>query len=81
MYMLLILFFCSSAPLYTIKQKVGYPCDTAEQDVVSETYKDQDKWNRMSIMTCAGSGDFSSDRTIRQYADEIWGVSPLKVKL
>jgi len=32
----------------------------------------------MSILNTAHSGWFSSDRTIQQYADEIWGVRPMK---
>ena len=39
-----------------------------------ETWKDSRRWNRMALMNIAGSGRFSSDRTIRQYASEIWGI-------
>jgi starch phosphorylase len=35
-----------------------------------------DDWWRMSILNVAGMGPFSTDRTTRQYADEIWGVRP-----
>ena len=42
------------------------------QRKVNETYRDQSTWRRMSILNVASSGWFSSDRTIRQYADEIW---------
>ncbi len=48
------------------------------QQVASTTYMDQDKWNRMSILNSANSGWFSSDRTIQQYADEIWHAKPLQ---
>ncbi|MEM6470260.1 MAG: glycogen/starch/alpha-glucan phosphorylase, partial [Planctomycetota bacterium] len=44
---------------------------------VADAYADQDHWNRMSILNTANSGWFSSDRTIRQYADEIWNVKSL----
>ncbi|MEZ6134021.1 MAG: glycogen/starch/alpha-glucan phosphorylase [Pirellulaceae bacterium] len=44
---------------------------------VSEAYVDQERWNRMSIINSASSGWFSSDRTINQYADEIWKVRPV----
>ena len=44
---------------------------------VNDTYRDQEKWNRMSILNTANSGHFSSDRTIQQYADEIWKVKSL----
>ena len=47
------------------------------QKEVNEAYKDQDNWNRMSILNTASSGWFSSDRTIQEYADEIWKVRPV----
>jgi len=46
------------------------------QEKVSETFTNQDKWLKMSLMNIAASGKFSSDRTISQYAREIWGVEP-----
>ena len=46
---------------------------------MDEVYRDQGRWTRMSIMSTAGSGKFSSDRTISQYADEIWRVQPCPV--
>jgi glycogen phosphorylase len=42
-------------------------------------YADQDAWTRMVIRNIAGSGMFSSDRTIAQYATEIWGATPCPV--
>ncbi|KJJ83631.1 glycogen/starch/alpha-glucan phosphorylase [Candidatus Omnitrophus magneticus] len=44
------------------------------QDIVSETYLDKNKWTKMSIMNTALAGKFSSDRTIREYAKDIWKV-------
>jgi len=49
------------------------------QDKVAETYRDKDKWTRMSIMNVAGMGKFSSDRTIREYCREIWNAKPLHI--
>ena len=43
-----------------------------------EAWKDSRKWNRMALMNIAGSGKFSSDRTIRQYASEIWDIKARK---
>lgn len=47
------------------------------QRQVNQTYVDQATWDRMSILNTAKSGWFSSDRTIQQYADEIWKAKPL----
>jgi glycogen phosphorylase len=47
------------------------------QQRVNNAYHDQDHWDAMSVLNTAASGWFSSDRTIGQYADEIWRVKPL----
>ncbi len=44
------------------------------QDEVSKLYQDQEAWTRASIMNVAKAGPFSSDRTIREYARDIWKV-------
>lgn len=44
-----------------------------------ELYGDPDGWSRKAILNVAGSGKFSSDRTIAQYAAEIWNVEPCPV--
>jgi starch phosphorylase len=49
----------------------------AQQDVNAQ-YKDQQAWNRMSIINTASSGWFSSDRTISQYAADIWDVRSVR---
>ncbi|MBA0844433.1 hypothetical protein Goarm_001531 [Gossypium armourianum] len=46
---------------------------------VDEAYKDRKKWLKMSILSTAGSGKFSSDRTIAQYAKEIWNIEECQV--
>ncbi|NND00226.1 MAG: glycogen/starch/alpha-glucan phosphorylase [Gammaproteobacteria bacterium] len=44
------------------------------QQAVSTCYQDTEAWTRMSIHNTAASGVFSSDRTIRDYSQEIWGL-------
>jgi len=44
-----------------------------------ELYSDADAWTRTAILNVAGSGKFSSDRTIAEYASEIWKVKPCPV--
>jgi starch phosphorylase len=51
------------------------------QDLVSATYRDPQKWTRMAIMNVANMGKFSSDRTIQQYADEIWDAKPTTIDM
>ncbi|HPA57338.1 MAG TPA: glycogen/starch/alpha-glucan phosphorylase, partial [bacterium] len=43
-------------------------------------YSDSFEWTKKSILNTARSGKFSSDRTISEYADEIWHVAPVKVQ-
>jgi starch phosphorylase len=44
------------------------------QERVATLYLDQDEWTRRSILNTAGMGKFSSDRSVSDYAREIWGV-------
>ena len=47
------------------------------QRAVADCYRDRARWTRMSILNTAASGRFSSDRTIRDYNDEIWRLQPI----
>jgi glycogen phosphorylase len=49
------------------------------QDRVAESYADRETWARRSILNTARCGFFSSDRTIREYCNQIWNVQPLPV--
>ena len=49
------------------------------QDKVDAAYKDRDGWARKAILNTARMGKFSSDRTIREYANDIWALSPLPI--
>jgi len=51
------------------------------QQRVDQAFRDADAWSRMSILNCARSGKFSSDRSIREYCEDIWKVSPAPIRL
>lgn len=50
------------------------------QDKVSKLYKDQEKWTKKAILNVARIGKFSSDRSVKEYAEKIWKVKPVKIK-
>ena len=49
------------------------------QKRVEEAYRDTENWTRMSILNTASSGRFSTDRTMRDYNDDIWGLEPINL--
>ena len=51
------------------------------QGRINEAYMEKERWTRMSILNTARSGKFSSDRTVREYAAEIWRVDPVPIGL
>ena len=51
------------------------------QEKISQTFLDRDKWLKMSILNVANMGKFSSDRTIKEYAKEIWDAKSIPIKL
>jgi starch phosphorylase len=54
-----------------------YESYIARQDQVGELYQDQEEWTRRAVLNVARASKFSSDRTIAQYANDIWHVKPL----
>ena len=46
---------------------------------VDAAYRDKSRWAKMAILNTARVGKFSSDRTISEYADQIWNLKPVKV--
>ncbi len=51
------------------------------QRKINKFYTEKDKWAKSAIINVAKSGKFSSDRTIKEYAEEIWNLKPVKIKL
>jgi starch phosphorylase len=49
------------------------------QKRVEAAYQDKDRWTKMSILNCANSGKFSTDRTISEYNNELWKLTPVRV--
>ena len=56
-----------------------YASYIACQDEIDALYQQPREWARTSILNTAGMGKFSSDRTINEYASEIWGIKPEKI--
>ena len=71
---------CSSRPdTYFILKDFRSYADAQKR--VEETYKDRDKWARMALLQTACCGKFSSDRTIEEYAQEIWHLEKIKINV
>jgi starch phosphorylase len=51
----------------------------AAEERVARLFADPDVWSRVAILNVARSGRFSSDRTIAEYADAIWGARPVPI--
>ncbi len=55
------------------------PAYLAAQEQAAEAFRDRDRWTRMAILNVARIGKFSSDRTVAQYAHEIWNIKSYEV--
>ena len=47
-------------------------------DEIDRAYRDRERWNRMSLVNVAQSGFFAADRAVKEYAENIWGLEPIK---
>lgn len=63
---------------YILKDFSSY-VDT--QQKIGKTYENKDLWAKKAIINTAKSGKFSSDRTIREYANDIWNLKPLHIEI
>ncbi len=57
-----------------------YQAYVSRQAEVGHAWRDPEHWNRMSILNVARMGKFSSDRSIQDYCERIWKVSPMPTK-
>ncbi|MEI7188729.1 glycogen phosphorylase [Dickeya dianthicola] len=48
-------------------------------DKVDDVYRDEDEWTRRTLQNIANMGYFSADRTIQEYADDIWHIKPIRL--
>jgi starch phosphorylase len=62
---------------YVLKDLPSYMDAHAKID---QSYRDQKNWHRMALINIANGGKFSSDRTIKEYAKEIWNIKAVPVK-
>jgi starch phosphorylase len=54
-------------------------CNVTAQEQVSALYRQRDPWARKAVLNLGHSGKFFSDRTITEYAADIWGAEPCSV--
>lgn len=59
--------------------QADYASYVATQEKVSALYRDKEEWTRRAVLNVARMGKFSSDRTINEYAKNVWHVNPVKI--
>jgi starch phosphorylase len=68
----------NSDPFLVLADYADY---VACQERVNAAWRDEEHWTRMSILNTARGGKFSSDRAVREYCENIWSVTPVRVAL
>ena len=63
-------------PYFVLADFAAY---AAAQDEVDALYLQPDEWSRKAVLNTLGMGTFSSDRSIREYAERIWRIKPVTV--
>ena len=61
-------------PFYVLADYRAY---LEAQDRVDALYRTPDEWSRSAVVNCVNMGFFSSDRSIREYAERIWNIRPV----
>jgi starch phosphorylase len=74
-------------PIIDILLNVDYYCLLADydsyiqtQEKVNQLYMNKKEWDKKSIINTARMGRFSSDRSITEYSQKIWGIKPIKIE-
>lgn len=70
-------FFENGDPFMVLADYASY---CAKQDEVDKAFRDKKRWARMAILNTARMGKFSSDRSIQEYAKEIWNLEPVIIE-
>ncbi len=65
---------CPADRYFILKDFESYA--QAQRDIVA-AYEDPERWAKMAILNTASAGKFSSDRTIQEYVDDIWHLTPV----
>ncbi|MGF1469768.1 MAG: glycogen/starch/alpha-glucan phosphorylase [Sandaracinaceae bacterium] len=65
----------------TYKHCADFEAYAASQREVEAAYRQPRSWTQKALLNIARIGKFSSDRTIREYAEEIWDIHPVEVRL
>jgi len=65
---------CDGEPFYVLADYAAY---LEAQDRVDALYRTPDAWSHSAVVNCVNMGFFSSDRSIREYAERIWNIRPV----